>query len=79
MSAPAACAPAMADDTPFALQFSGRTKFRRADGFMAEITVAHLAEQLRLSGFVVMRKPSNQMHSAGPTKSAPDQIAMVGD
>ena len=38
-----------------ALQFDGRKAFRTSGEMMAKITAAHLAEQLRLAGLVVMR------------------------
>jgi hypothetical protein len=53
--------PATPDDLAqalaFALRFSGRKRVHNADQFMAEITARRLVEHLRLSGFVVMKKP----------------------
>jgi hypothetical protein len=40
-----------------ALQFDGRRQFRVSGEMMAKITAAHLAEQLRRAGFVVMQRP----------------------
>jgi hypothetical protein len=50
-----------------ALQFDGRKAFRPSGEMMAKITAAHLAERLRLAGFVVMKKPPAVAHSA-PTE-----------
>jgi len=41
----------------FALRFKGRKRVHNADQMMAEITAGHLAEHLRVAGFVVMKKP----------------------
>jgi hypothetical protein len=46
-----------------ALRFDGRKAFKTSGEMMARITAAHLAEQLRRSGFVVMKKPPTPMHS----------------
>jgi len=47
-----------------ALQFDGRKAFRVSGEMMAKITAAHLVEQLKLAGFVVMRKPPAPRHEA---------------
>ncbi len=41
----------------FALRFSGRKRIRQGDELMARITAERLVEHLRLSGFVVMKRP----------------------
>jgi hypothetical protein len=42
----------------YALRFDGRrSRFRQADGLMAEITADHLAKHLERCGYVIMRKP----------------------
>jgi hypothetical protein len=46
-----------------ALRFDGRKSFKLSGESMARITAAHLAECLRVSGFVVMKKPPSPMHS----------------
>ncbi len=46
-----------------ALRFDGRKAFNTSGEMMAKITAAHLAECLRQSGFVVMKKPPTPMHS----------------
>jgi hypothetical protein len=47
----------LAQALAFALRFSGRKRVYGADQFMAEITAQRLVEHLRLSAFVVMKKP----------------------
>ncbi len=47
----------LAQSLAFALRFEGRKRVHNADLFMAEITARRLVEHLRLSGFVVMKKP----------------------
>jgi hypothetical protein len=47
-----------------ALQFDGRKAFRTSGEMMARITAAHLVEQLRKAGFVVMKVPPLKAHSA---------------
>jgi hypothetical protein len=47
-----------------ALQFDGRKPFRVSGEMMARITAAHLVEQLRRGGFVVMKQPEAGQHSA---------------
>ncbi len=49
-----------------ALQFDGRRHFRASGEMMARITAAHLVEQLRQAGFVILKKPPAAMHSAPP-------------
>lgn len=49
-----------------ALQFDGRTAFRRPDNMMAAIAAAHVARCLQQAGFVVMKRPPAAMHSAPP-------------
>jgi hypothetical protein len=46
-----------------ALRFDGRKAFKLSGESMAKITAAHLAECLRQSGFVVMKKPPAPMHT----------------
>ncbi len=43
-----------------ALQFDGRKHFKSSSEYMAKITAAHLAECLRKSGFVIMKRPLAQ-------------------
>jgi hypothetical protein len=45
-----------------ALQFDGRKAFRPSGEMMARITAAHLVEQLRLAGFVVLKAPAAPHH-----------------
>jgi hypothetical protein len=47
-----------------ALWFDGRKALKLSGESMAKITAAHLAEQLRRSGFVVMKKPPAPPHRA---------------
>jgi hypothetical protein len=44
-----------------ALRFDGRKQFKASGELMAKITAAHLAEQLRRSGFVIMKQPPVHM------------------
>ncbi len=56
-----------------ALRFDGRKAFKVSGEMMAKITAAHLAEQLRRSGFVVMKAPPAPNHRApayGPNTGA---------
>jgi hypothetical protein len=66
--APPALRPATPDELQqalaHALQFDGRKQFKTSGEMMAKITAAHLAECLRQSGFVVMKKPPEPMHRA---------------
>ena len=47
----------LARSLAFALRFSGRKRVHDADEYMADIVARRLVEHLRLSGFVVMKKP----------------------
>ena len=47
----------LAASLAFALRFSGRRRVHDADEFMARIVARRLVEHLRLSGYVVMKKP----------------------
>ncbi len=47
----------LAQALAFALQFRGRKRVHHADNFMARIAAERLVEYLRLSGFVVMKRP----------------------
>jgi hypothetical protein len=47
-----------------ALQYDGKRHFKRADGFMARIVAEHLAECLRRSGYVIMKRPPLEAHSS---------------
>jgi hypothetical protein len=49
-----------------ALRFDGRKQFRTSGEMMAKITAAHLVEQLKQAGYVVMRKPLAPRHEAPP-------------
>jgi hypothetical protein len=44
-----------------ALRFDGRKAFKLSGESMAKITAAHLAECLRVGGFVVMKNPPSPM------------------
>src|SRR5271168_1742849 len=50
-----------------ALQFDGRRQFKTSGEMMAKITAAHLAEQLRVAGFVVMQRPAAAHYTAPST------------
>lgn len=55
----------------FALQHDGsrRKRFQHADEFKARITAEHLVKHLRMSGYVIMKKPPGQWHGfRGPTQ-----------
>ena len=55
-----------------ALQFDGKRHFKRGDGFMARIVAEHLAECLRRSGYVIMKRPPLAPHSStGGMRSGP--------
>jgi hypothetical protein len=64
--------PSMREATPeelidtlrFALQFKGRKRANHAADFMAQVAAEVLAEHLRLSGYVVMKKPPAPAHSS---------------
>jgi hypothetical protein len=47
-----------------ALRFDGKRNFRAAGDMMARITAAHLVEQLRRCGYVVMKSPPATPHRA---------------
>ncbi len=47
----------LARSLAFALRFSGRKRIHDADEYMADIVARRLVEHLRLSGYVVMKKP----------------------
>jgi hypothetical protein len=47
-----------------ALQFDGKKTFRVSGELMARITAAHLVEQLRRGGFVVMKLPASAQYRA---------------
>ena len=47
----------VADALAFALRFHGRKRVNTAYEYMAQITATRLCEHLRLSGFVIMKKP----------------------
>ena len=50
-----------------ALLFDGRKRFDGSRDAMAKITAAHLLEALRLSGFVVMKRPATPPRHDWPT------------
>jgi hypothetical protein len=51
----------VADALSYALRFNGRRKrFHSGDEFMADLTAKHLVEHLRMSGFVIMKRPPSQ-------------------
>jgi hypothetical protein len=52
----------------FALKFNGRKRNHQADGMAADITADHLAKQLEIGGYVVMKKPETP---ATPSNYAP--------
>jgi hypothetical protein len=54
----------LAQALAFALQFHGRKRVHHADSFMARIAAERLVEYLRLSGFVVMKRPPLGNHGA---------------
>jgi hypothetical protein len=56
----------------FALQFHGRKRAHHADSFMAKIAAERLVDYLRLSGFVVMKRPPVGNHGAAH-RAAPDE------
>jgi hypothetical protein len=47
----------------FALCFNGRKRTHTADDYMARITAQRLIEHLRLSGYVILKKPPMAHHS----------------
>ena len=48
-----------------ALRYNGRKRIHTGDEYMARITSERLIEQLRQSGFVIMKKPAAAQHSSG--------------
>jgi hypothetical protein len=67
MEAPEQLTPATLEDLvtslAFALRFAGRKRIHDADVFMSEQVARRLAAHLRVSGFVVMKKPPAAGHS----------------
>ena len=57
-----------------ALQFDGRKHFKSSSEYMAKITAAHLADCLRKSGFVIMRR---QAAPPAPGCAYADSVARV--
>ena len=51
------------DALAHALLFQGRKRAHDADRFMARMVAERLTENLALSGFVIMKKPPEPMHS----------------
>ena len=47
----------------FALRYDGRRRVDTAGEMTARIAAKHLAEHLRMSGFVIMKKPPAPGHS----------------
>lgn len=47
----------LAESLAFALRFNGRKRVHDADQFMADIVARRLVEHLRLSGYVIMKRP----------------------
>ncbi|HEY0421340.1 MAG TPA: hypothetical protein VGC80_17625 [Acetobacteraceae bacterium] len=47
----------VAQSLAFALRYEGRKRVHHADDFMARIAGERLAEHLKRSGFVVMKRP----------------------
>jgi hypothetical protein len=62
-----------------ALRFDGRKSFKLSGESMAKITAAHLAECLRVSGFVVMKKPPNPMHTDAGHYDPAQRVKPSGD
>ena len=57
----------LADTLCYALRFNGRKRAHTGDEYMAQITAERLIEHLRLSGYVVRKKPIDMR----PAMSAP--------
>jgi len=57
-----------------ALRYDGSKAFRASGEMMAKITAAHLAEQLRRGGFVIMKAPAAVAHEAPTNAIAPGAI-----
>jgi hypothetical protein len=53
----------VAQSLAFALLYSGRKRTRDADAMMADIVAKRLAEHLRRSGYVIMRRPPGPGHT----------------
>jgi hypothetical protein len=53
----------VAQSLAFALLYQGRKRARDADTMMADIVAKRLVEHLRLSGYVIMKRPPGP----GPT------------
>jgi hypothetical protein len=58
----------VAEALSFALRYNGRKRVHHADEMMARITAERLVEHLTRSGFVLMKTPPGQLHSAPPVK-----------
>ncbi len=56
----------VAQSLSFALRFNGRKRALTGDEFMAMQTAERLIEHLRVSGFVIMKKPPALPHSSPP-------------
>ncbi len=56
------------EDLSFAMRYQSRKRVRddHADSFMARIAAERLADHLKQSGFVVMKKPPAQAPSTTP-------------
>lgn len=58
----------------FALRFNGRKRTHTGDEYLARITADRLIEHLRLSGYVILKKPPQAHHSTPPLrKQEPDR------
>jgi len=83
IDAPLPLRPATSDEIEqalaHALRFDGRKAFRLSGESMAKITAAHLAECLRQSGFVVMKKLPSPMHSDAGHYDAARRVKPPGD
>jgi hypothetical protein len=51
-----------------ALVFNGRKRARDSDTLMAEIVADRLVEHLRMSGYVIMKRPRQPGHSTPPMR-----------
>jgi hypothetical protein len=61
-----ASAEEIADSLSFALRYEGRKRVHHADEAVARITAERLIAHLARCGFVVMKRPPLQAHSASP-------------
>jgi hypothetical protein len=52
------------------LRFNGRKQFTTSGEMMAKITAAHLVEFLRISGYVIMKRPPAAAHGWPPPDSS---------